>query len=127
MTPEFRMYQRQVVANCRALAETLMELGYKVVTGGSDNHLILVDLRSKGTDGGRAEKVLEACSIACNKNTCPGDKSALRPSGLRLGTPALTSRGLLEKDFQNVAQFIHRGKKKGLEVGHLRLCGVSDG
>ncbi|XP_059991315.1 serine hydroxymethyltransferase, cytosolic isoform X2 [Lagenorhynchus albirostris] len=71
MTPEFRLYQRQVLANCRALAETLMALGYKVVTGGSDNHLILVDLRSKGTDGGRAEKVLEACSIACNKNTCP--------------------------------------------------------
>lgn len=68
-----------------------------------------MDLRSKGTDGGRAEKVLEACSIACNKNTCPGDKSALRPSGLRLGTPALTSRGLLEEDFQKVAHFIHRG------------------
>ncbi|XP_004405196.1 PREDICTED: serine hydroxymethyltransferase, cytosolic isoform X2 [Odobenus rosmarus divergens] len=116
MTPEFRLYQRQVVANCRVLAETLMELGYKVVTGGSDNHLILVDLRSKGTDGGRAEKVLEACSIACNKNTCPGDKSALRPSGLRLGTPALTSRGLLEKEFQKVAQFIHRGIELTLQI-----------
>uniref|UniRef100_A0A7N5JRD7 Serine hydroxymethyltransferase n=1 Tax=Ailuropoda melanoleuca TaxID=9646 RepID=A0A7N5JRD7_AILME len=116
MTPEFRLYQRQVVANCRVLAETLMELGYKVVTGGSDNHLILVDLRSKGTDGGRAEKVLEACSIACNKNTCPGDKSALRPSGLRLGTPALTSRGLLEKEFQKVAHFIHRGIELTLQI-----------
>ncbi|XP_016051966.1 PREDICTED: serine hydroxymethyltransferase, cytosolic isoform X2 [Miniopterus natalensis] len=78
MTPEFRVYQRQVVANCRVLAATLMELGYKVVTGGSDNHLILVDLRSKGTDGGRAEKVLEACSIACNKNTCPGIELTLQ-------------------------------------------------
>jgi len=78
--------------------------------------LILVDLRSKGTDGGRAEKVLEACSIACNKNTCPGDKSALRPSGLRLGTPALTSRGLLEKEFQKVAQFIHRGIELTLQI-----------
>ncbi|XP_065754230.1 serine hydroxymethyltransferase, cytosolic isoform X2 [Phocoena phocoena] len=116
MTPEFRLYQRQVLANCRALAETLMGLGYKVVTGGSDNHLILVDLRSKGTDGGRAEKVLEACSIACNKNTCPGDKSALRPSGLRLGTPALTSRGLLEEDFQKVAHFIHRGIELTLQI-----------
>ncbi|XP_055432315.1 serine hydroxymethyltransferase, cytosolic isoform X2 [Bubalus kerabau] len=116
MTPEFRAYQRQVVANCRALAEALMGLGYRVVTGGSDNHLILVDLRSKGTDGGRAEKVLEACSIACNKNTCPGDKSALRPSGLRLGTPALTSRGLLEEDFQKVAHFIHRGIELTLQI-----------
>uniref|UniRef100_A0A2K5ZDN2 Serine hydroxymethyltransferase 1 n=1 Tax=Mandrillus leucophaeus TaxID=9568 RepID=A0A2K5ZDN2_MANLE len=97
--------KHQVVANCRALSEALMELGYKIVTGGSDNHLILVDLRSKGTDGGRAEKVLEAC-----------DRSALRPSGLRLGTPALTSRGLLEKDFQKVAQFIHRGIELTLQI-----------
>nr|XP_035156053.1 serine hydroxymethyltransferase, cytosolic isoform X3 [Callithrix jacchus] len=86
------------------------------IAGGSDNHLILVDLRSKGTDGGRAEKVLEACSIACNKNTCPGDRSALRPSGLRLGTPALTSRGLLEKDFGKVAHFIHRGIELTLQI-----------
>ncbi|XP_016051968.1 PREDICTED: serine hydroxymethyltransferase, cytosolic isoform X3 [Miniopterus natalensis] len=86
------------------------------IAGGSDNHLILVDLRSKGTDGGRAEKVLEACSIACNKNTCPGDRSALRPSGLRLGTPALTSRGLLEKEFQKVAHFIHKGIELTLQI-----------
>uniref|UniRef100_A0A8C2K1M7 Serine hydroxymethyltransferase n=1 Tax=Cyprinus carpio TaxID=7962 RepID=A0A8C2K1M7_CYPCA len=116
LTPEFKTYQLQVLANCKALAATLMEKGYKVVTGGSDNHLILVDLRSNGTDGGRAEKVLEACAIACNKNTCPGDKSALRPSGLRLGSPALTSRGLLEDDFRKVAEFIHRGIELTLEI-----------
>uniref|UniRef100_A0A671RWF6 Serine hydroxymethyltransferase n=1 Tax=Sinocyclocheilus anshuiensis TaxID=1608454 RepID=A0A671RWF6_9TELE len=116
LTPEFKTYQLQVLANCSALAATLMEKGYKVVTGGSDNHLILVDLRSNGTDGGRAEKVLEACAIACNKNTCPGDKSALRPSGLRLGSPALTSRGLLEDDFRKVAEFIHRGIELTLEI-----------
>uniref|UniRef100_A0A9J7ZRI5 Serine hydroxymethyltransferase n=2 Tax=Cyprinus carpio TaxID=7962 RepID=A0A9J7ZRI5_CYPCA len=116
LTPEFKTYQLQVLANCKALAATLMEKGYKVVTGGSDNHLILVDLRSNGTDGGRAEKVLEACAIACNKNTCPGDKSALRPSGLRLGSPALTSRGLLEDDFHKVAEFIHRGIELTLEI-----------
>uniref|UniRef100_A0A672RW17 Serine hydroxymethyltransferase, cytosolic n=1 Tax=Sinocyclocheilus grahami TaxID=75366 RepID=A0A672RW17_SINGR len=116
LTPEFKTYQLQVLANCSALAATLMEKGYKVVTGGSDNHLILVDLRPNGTDGGRAEKVLEACAIACNKNTCPGDKSALRPSGLRLGSPALTSRGLLEDDFRKVAEFIHRGIELTLEI-----------
>uniref|UniRef100_A0A672N5F4 Serine hydroxymethyltransferase n=1 Tax=Sinocyclocheilus grahami TaxID=75366 RepID=A0A672N5F4_SINGR len=110
LTSEFKTYQLQVLANCKALAASLMEKGYKVVTGGSDNHLILVDLRSNGTDGGRAEKVLEACAIACNKNTCPGDKSALRPSGLRLGSPALTSRGLLEEDFRKVGEFIHQGE-----------------
>ncbi|RXM28040.1 Serine hydroxymethyltransferase, cytosolic [Acipenser ruthenus] len=116
MTPEFKAYQIQVLANCKAMAAELIDLGYKVVTGGSDNHLILVDLRPNGTDGGRAEKVLEACSIACNKNTCPGDKSALRPSGLRLGTPALTSRGLVEDDFRKVVKFIHKGVELTLEI-----------
>uniref|UniRef100_A0A8D0GJA1 Serine hydroxymethyltransferase n=1 Tax=Sphenodon punctatus TaxID=8508 RepID=A0A8D0GJA1_SPHPU len=116
MTPEFKVYQQQVVANCKALAATMIELGYSIVTGGSDNHLILVDLRSKATDGGRAERVLEVCSIACNKNTCPGDKSALRPSGLRLGTPALTSRGFLEEDFCKVAHFVHRGIELTLKI-----------
>ncbi|XP_032896740.1 serine hydroxymethyltransferase, cytosolic [Amblyraja radiata] len=116
MTVEFKVYQKQVVSNCKALSTAMMDLGYKVVTDGSDNHLILVDLRKQGTDGGRAEKVLELCAIACNKNTCPGDKSALRPSGLRLGTPALTSRDLRENDFKTVAAFIHRGIEITLEI-----------
>ncbi|XP_042197086.1 serine hydroxymethyltransferase, cytosolic-like [Callorhinchus milii] len=116
MTPEFCVYQEQVVANCRALAAALMDLGYHVVSGGSDNHMILVDLRNRGTDGGRADKVLELCAIACNKNTCPGDKSALRPSGLRFGTPALTSRGFLEEDFRKVAAFIHQGIELTLDI-----------
>ncbi|XP_030645688.1 serine hydroxymethyltransferase, cytosolic [Chanos chanos] len=116
LTPEFKAYQLQVLANCKAMASTLMERGYKIVTGGSDNHLILLDLRPNGTDGGRAEKVLEACAIACNKNTCPGDKSALRPSGLRFGSPALTSRGLVEDDFRRVAEFIHKGIELTLEI-----------
>ena len=83
----FREYQLQVMRNATALSNRLMELGYHVVTGGTDNHLLLVNLSNKGLDGNRAEKVLEAVHIACNKNTCPGDKSALRPSGLRFGTP----------------------------------------
>ncbi|OXB81911.1 UNVERIFIED_CONTAM: hypothetical protein H355_015108 [Colinus virginianus] len=116
MTPEFKAYQQQVVANCKTLAAALMELGYDIVTGGSDNHLILLDLRSRGTDGGRAERVLELCSIACNKNTCPGDISALRPSGLRFGTPALTSRGFRQDDFRTVARYIHKGIELTLRV-----------
>ncbi|XP_061567395.1 serine hydroxymethyltransferase, cytosolic [Cololabis saira] len=116
MTPEFKAYQVQTLANCKALSSALIDHGYKIVTGGSDNHLILLDLRNKASDGGRAEKVLEACAIACNKNTCPGDKSALRPSGLRFGSPALTSRGLVEEDFKKVAHFIHRGIELTLEV-----------
>ncbi|XP_078723557.1 serine hydroxymethyltransferase, cytosolic [Lampetra fluviatilis] len=116
MTPEFKMYQQQVVKNCQSLAARLGHHGYNIVTGGSDNHLLLVDLRTVDTDGSRAEKVLEVVSIACNKNTCPGDKSALRPSGLRLGSPALTSRGLMEQDFKVIADFIHRGIQLTLEV-----------
>uniref|UniRef100_UPI00358E98AC serine hydroxymethyltransferase, cytosolic n=1 Tax=Myxine glutinosa TaxID=7769 RepID=UPI00358E98AC len=115
-TPEFKMYQQQVVINCCALCQVLSEHGYEIVTGGSDNHLLLVDLKKQGTDGGRAEKVLENCSIACNKNTCPGDKSALRPSGLRFGTPALTSRGLLEDDFRQVGLFIHKAIQLTLQI-----------
>lgn len=103
MSPEFKAYQMQVLTNCKALSSALIDHGYKIVTGefkkkkkkvhrpkpflsktfiwfslgGSDNHLILLNLRNKGTDGGRAEKVLEACAIACNKNTCPGRVSRL--------------------------------------------------
>lgn len=116
MTPEFKAYQAQVLVNCKSLSSGLIDLGYKIVTGGSDNHLILLDLRTKGTDGGRAEKVLEACAIGCNKHACPGDKSALPPSGLRLGSPALTSRGLMQEDFKKVVDFIHRGIELTLEI-----------
>lgn len=77
--------------------------------GGTENHLILIDLRPNGMDGARAERVLECVSIALNKNTCPGDKSALKPSGLRIGAPALTSRDFKEKDFEQVVEFIHKG------------------
>lgn len=69
-----------------------------------------MDLKSTGLNGSRVEKVLEDIAIACNKNTVPGDKSALNPGGIRLGTPALTTRGLKESDIENVAEFIHQGK-----------------
>ncbi|XP_032296960.1 serine hydroxymethyltransferase, mitochondrial [Coturnix japonica] len=85
-------------------------------TGGTDNHLVLVDLRPKGIDGARAERVLELVSITANKNTCPGDRSALTPGGLRLGTPALTSRGFGEEDFHKVVEFIDEGIALALDV-----------
>lgn len=109
LSPEFKVYQQQVLNNCQTLCAYLQKKNYTIVSGGTDNHLILVDLRPMRTDGARAEKVLEEVSIAVNKNTCPGDKSALRPSGLRLGTPALTSRHLKEADIEKVGEFIHRG------------------
>lgn len=104
--PEFVAYQRQVIANAKRLCEALQNKGYKIATGGTDVHLVLMDLRGTGVSGGKAEKILEAVAIACNKNTVPGDKSAFNPSGVRFGTPALTTRGLVEKDIDQVAAFI---------------------
>eukprot|EP01100_Stratorugosa_tubuloviscum_P008856 TRINITY_DN36_c0_g1_i1.p1 TRINITY_DN36_c0_g1~~TRINITY_DN36_c0_g1_i1.p1 ORF type:complete len:512 (+),score=243.50 TRINITY_DN36_c0_g1_i1:56-1591(+) len=108
MSPEFKVYQQQVLANCQKLSQSLISLGYNLVSGGSDNHLILVDLRSKKIDGARAEKVLEQCNITANKNAVPGDTKPMVPGGIRLGTPALTTRGLNENHFEIVAQFLHR-------------------
>ncbi|EEC05657.1 glycine/serine hydroxymethyltransferase, putative, partial [Ixodes scapularis] len=115
-TPEFKAYQEQVVKNAKMLAKELQAKGYTCVSGGTDNHLVWVDLRPTGLNGSRAERVLELMSIACNKNTVPGDKSALNPGGIRLGTPALTTRGLKEQDMATVAEFIHKGLQFALEV-----------
>lgn len=108
-TPEFAEYQKQVLKNCFRLAEELLKLGYKLVSGGTDNHLVLIDVKSsKGIDGARVERILELACIATNKNTVPGDTSALTPGGIRMGTPALTSRGFEEDDFAKVAHFFDR-------------------
>ncbi|XP_077979996.1 serine hydroxymethyltransferase, cytosolic-like [Glandiceps talaboti] len=114
--PSFRKYQEQVISNARTMSDELIARGYTIATGGTDNHLVLLDLRPIGLDGNRAEKVLEAVSIACNKNTCPGDKSALRPGGLRLGTPALTSRKFKNHHFVRVVEYIHRGLQLTQEI-----------
>jgi len=108
-SPEFADYQKQVLTNCQSLASAMTSRGYSLVSGGTENHLLLVDLKPAGIDGARVEAVLEMASIALNKNTVPGDKSALIPGGIRVGTPALTSRGFEETHFEDVAEFIHRG------------------
>ncbi|XP_017391664.1 serine hydroxymethyltransferase, mitochondrial isoform X5 [Cebus imitator] len=115
-TPMFREYSLQVLKNARAMADALLQRGYSLVSGGTDNHLVLVDLRPKGLDGARAERVLELVSITANKNTCPGDRSAITPGGLRLGAPALTSRQFREDDFRRVVDFIDEGVSIGLDV-----------
>ncbi|CAG0892611.1 unnamed protein product [Darwinula stevensoni] len=115
-SPFFKTYQEQVVKNAQQLGKSVMDLGYKVVTGGTDNHMILLDLRPQKLTGSKAEKVMEAVSIACNKNTVPGDKSAMNPSGIRLGTPALSSRGMKEADMKTVANFIHRAITLACEI-----------
>jgi glycine hydroxymethyltransferase len=108
MTPEFKDYQKQVMKNSKTFAGSLQKRGFTLVSGGTDNHLVLVDLRSKGLDGARVERVCELAGLAVNKNTVPGDKSALIPSGIRMGAPALTSRGFDENDFDQVAAFFER-------------------
>lgn len=108
LTPEFKQYQKDVVSNAKSFADSLISKGFKLVSGGTDNHLILIDLNSKKLDGARLEAVLERANIAANKNTIPGDKSALFPSGLRLGTPAMTTRGFEAKDFDVVTDFIQK-------------------
>lgn len=115
-TKEFVEYQKQILANAQAMATRLEELGYKITTGGTENHLVLVDLRPKGAEGAKVEYILELIEIACNKNTCPGDKSAFKPGGIRLGAPAMTSRGLKEPEFRKVIDFIHEGVELTLKA-----------
>lgn len=110
-TPEFKVYSAQVRKNAVAMATRLTELGYTLISGGTDNHLMLVDLRPKGLTGSKAERVFELSSITLNKNAVAGDTSALIPGGVRIGTPALTSRGFLEEDFIKVADMIDEGVK----------------
>ncbi|KII68027.1 Serine hydroxymethyltransferase 3, chloroplastic [Thelohanellus kitauei] len=101
-TPEFERYIKAVLENCRSMQQRLSELGYEMATGGSDNHLILINLKNKGLTGGIAEKALELVNISVNKNACPKDSSVLNPSGIRIGTPALTTRGLAAQDMIHV-------------------------
>ncbi len=106
MTPDFKLYQEQVIKNAKALENEFKKLGYKLVSDGTDSHMVLLDLRPKSLDGARVEAVLEQVNIACNKNSIPGDKSALTPCGIRIGAPAMTSRGFGEDDFKRVAKYI---------------------
>lgn len=107
LKPEFKDYQKQIIKNAAALAEELTKQGLRLVSGGTDNHLVLVDTRSKGLTGKDAEHMLDAIGITCNKNTIPNDPaSPFVTSGIRLGAPAATTRGFLEEDFREVARII---------------------
>ncbi|KAJ3294814.1 Serine hydroxymethyltransferase, cytosolic [Borealophlyctis nickersoniae] len=124
-TPAFKEYQQQVLLNAKQFEKSFQKLQYDMVSGGTDTHLLLLDLRSKKIDGARVERILELANVATNKNTVPGDKSALIPGGLRIGSPAMTSRGLKEKDFAQIAEFIHRAvqmtQKINFEVKGTKL------
>merc|ERR1712111_285189 len=115
-TPAFKKYQETVIANAQALAGHLQDLGYKIVTGGTDNHIVLVDLSPKKLSGSKAERILEEVGISVNKNTVPGDKSAMNPSGIRFGTPPLTTRKVQPEHIPKIVDFIHKAWTLALEV-----------
>ena len=115
-SPEYKEYQQKVVSNSKYLAQVFKDLGYSMLTNGTDTHLLVLDLRSVGTDGARAERILELVNIATNKNTIPSDKSALVPHGLRLGTPAMTTRGFGPQEFHKVALLIHTAIQIALKI-----------
>jgi glycine hydroxymethyltransferase len=112
LSPSFKDYSKQIVLNAKQLAASLVEKGYRLVSNGTDNHLILVDVRKSGISGIDAEKALEKAGIYCNKNTIPFETgSPWDPSGIRIGTPVLTTRGMRESEMKQVAEFIDKALK----------------
>lgn len=116
MKPEFKEYMLQVKANSKALGESLMEKGYSLSSGGTDNHLVLMNLRPQKITGSKVEKMCDRIHITVNKNSVVGDKSAITPGGVRLGACAMTTRGLVEKDFKQIGEFLHRGIQESLKI-----------
>merc|ERR1739845_221150 len=115
-TPEFVEYSKNVVANAQILAETLKGKGHKLASDGTDNHLVLWDLRPHGLTGSKVEKVCEAACISLNRNAVHGDASALSPGGVRIGSPAMTTRGCGVEEFKQIALFLDRCCQIALKV-----------
>lgn len=127
LQPSFKKYQHQIAANAQAFAKTLHHLNFKLITGGTDNHLMLIDCAPLGIDGMKAQDALEACGITANRNALPGDASPFYPSGLRLGTPAVTTRGMKEKEMIQIVEWIERAlitkeKPVGIKKEVEELC-----
>ncbi len=108
MKPGFKKYGDQIIKNTKALGEGLKNKGFKLVTGGTDNHLLLIDLNNLNISGKDAEKMLEDNGIIANRNSILGDKSPFNPSGIRVGTPSITTRGMKERDMEVIASLMHR-------------------
>ena len=129
LSPAFKEYGKQVVANCAALAEGLLKRGHSLVSGGTDNHLILLDLRDKDITGKELEHRLDEVYITVNKNTVPNEpRSPFITSGIRIGTPAVTTRGLKEADMDRIAEFItlavndFEGSADAIRQGVTEIC-----
>merc|ERR1712012_1766 len=112
----FKEYSKQVITNAKVLGDALMEKGHKLASNGTDNHLVLWDLRPHGLTGSKVEKVCELSSISLNRNAVHGDASALSPGGVRIGAPAMTTRGCTAEDFKTIAGFLDRCCKIALKV-----------
>jgi glycine hydroxymethyltransferase len=120
LKPEFKTYSQQVVKNAQAIAARLTQHGYRIVSGGTDNHVMLVDLRSKNLNGADASHALDEAGITVNKNGIPFDTgSPMKPSGIRIGTPAVTTRGMKESDVEKVADFIHEALSNHSDIQKL--------
>jgi glycine hydroxymethyltransferase len=132
MSPEFAGYQKQVIANAQAMSAGLVAAGYRIVSGGTDTHLILVDVFSKGIRGRDAEKALDDAWITANKNAIPFDQNPpLNPSGIRLGSPAVTTRGFREPQMKEVAELIARvldapGSAENLAAVRKKVTGLTE-
>ncbi len=113
---EFKEYINQVCLNSKAMADEFNKLDYTLVTGGTDNHLVLVDLKPKGITGSKVEKICDAVNITLNKNTVVGDKTPMNPGGVRIGTPAMTTRGAKEDDFRQIVNFFNEAVLLALEI-----------
>jgi glycine hydroxymethyltransferase len=116
MKPSYQKYAEKVAENAKVLSEELVDRGFTLVTGGTDNHLMVVDLRPNEIEGSVAEKNLEKNGIIANRNTVPGDLSAFKPSGIRIGTPAVTTRGMGKKEMKKIAELIERAVLKDEDV-----------
>src|SRR3954454_7611110 len=120
LQPQFREYQRQVVVNAKALAAGLAKYGYRIVSGGTDNHLMLVDLRPKNLNGKEAQEVLDRASITVNKNAIPFDTSSpFKPGGIRVGTPAVTTRGMKEEEMLEIAELAAEALERRSDEGAI--------
>jgi len=125
-SPEFKNYIKQVKSNATVLADELKSKGYKLITDGTSNHIVLMSCIDKGLTGSKVENAMDAVHITLNKNTIIGDKSAITPGGIRIGTPAVTTRGYLENDMKEVARFIDEGFKISLDIQKEKGKKLSD-
>jgi len=125
LSPEFKIYQRQIVKNAQTLAKGLMSSGFRLTSDGTDNHLMLVDLRKSELTGKVAQETLDKARITVNRNSVPFDtRSPFVTSGVRIGTPAVTTRGMKEKEMERIADFISRALRRVNDDAALR--GIAD-